>query len=184
MLVKPYSICEQIRLSIVMKLYFYLTGSLALTSTAHKLPTCIPTRSIANSGLRGCVRKLPNSNAAITQWSMLFLLVEQRAAPPLLPSVELITLFQVSYMAPIRSERQKKPYAVSFYCVAGVSCLIHRCPQRPRGSDGHWVHDRAPLQTAKANAPANTSSTTKLIVSNLHYEITPKDLVVGILCCS
>ncbi|KAG2748896.1 RNA-binding domain-containing protein [Suillus brevipes Sb2] len=62
-------------------------------------------------------------------------------------------------MAPIRSERQKKPYA------------------RPRGSDGHWVHDRAPLQTAKANAPANTSSTTKLIVSNLHYEITPKDLV-------
>jgi hypothetical protein len=94
MLVKPYSICEQIRLSIVMKLYFYLTGSLALTSTAHKLPTCIPTRSIANSGLRGCVRKLPNSNAAITQWSMLFLLVEQRAAPPLLPSVELITLFK------------------------------------------------------------------------------------------
>lgn len=87
-------------------------------------------------------------------------------------------------MAPIRSERQKKPYAVSFYSVAGVSCLIHRCPQRPRGSDGHWVHDRAPLQTAKANAPANTSSTTKLIVSNLHYEITPKDLVVGILCCS
>ncbi|KAG2352906.1 hypothetical protein BDR07DRAFT_1435594 [Suillus spraguei] len=62
-------------------------------------------------------------------------------------------------MAPIRSERQKKPYA------------------RPRGSDGHWVHDRAPLQSARANAPANTGSTTKLIVSNLHYEITPKDLV-------
>ncbi|KAG1776768.1 hypothetical protein EV702DRAFT_1106335 [Suillus placidus] len=62
-------------------------------------------------------------------------------------------------MAPIRSERQKKPYA------------------RPRGSDGHWVHDRAPLQSAKANTPANTGSTAKLIVSNLHYEITPKDLV-------
>ncbi|KAG1823352.1 uncharacterized protein BJ212DRAFT_674273 [Suillus subaureus] len=62
-------------------------------------------------------------------------------------------------MAPVRSERQRKPYA------------------RPRGSDGHWVHDRAPLQSAKANAPANTGSATKLIVSNLHYEITPKDLV-------
>ncbi|KAG2143045.1 hypothetical protein DEU56DRAFT_910982 [Suillus clintonianus] len=63
-------------------------------------------------------------------------------------------------MAPVRSEpRQKKPYA------------------RPRGSDGHWVHDRAPLQSAKANAPANAGSSAKLIVSNLHYEITPKDLV-------
>ncbi|KAG2117197.1 uncharacterized protein F5147DRAFT_671691 [Suillus discolor] len=62
-------------------------------------------------------------------------------------------------MAPIRSERQKKPYT------------------RSQGSDGHWVHDRAPLQSAKANTPANTGSTTKLIVSNLHYEITPKDLV-------
>ncbi|KAG1718743.1 uncharacterized protein EDB91DRAFT_559255 [Suillus paluster] len=62
-------------------------------------------------------------------------------------------------MAPIRSERQKKPYT------------------RPRGSDGHWVHDRAPLQSAKSNAPASTPSNTKLIVSNLHYEITPKDLV-------
>ncbi|KAG2064348.1 hypothetical protein BDR04DRAFT_1137409 [Suillus decipiens] len=62
-------------------------------------------------------------------------------------------------MAPIRSERQKKPYS------------------RPRGSDGQWAHDRAPLQSARANAPANTGSTTKLIVSNLHYEITPKDLV-------
>ncbi|KAG2154161.1 uncharacterized protein EDB93DRAFT_185207 [Suillus bovinus] len=62
-------------------------------------------------------------------------------------------------MAPIRSERQKKPHT------------------RTRGSDGHWVHDRAPLQSARANAPANTGSTTKLIVSNLHYEITPKDLV-------
>ncbi|KAG1747389.1 hypothetical protein EDB19DRAFT_1630881 [Suillus lakei] len=62
-------------------------------------------------------------------------------------------------MAPIRSERQKKPYA------------------RPRGSDGHWVHDRAPLRSANANPSANTGSTAKLIVSNLHYEITPKDLV-------
>ncbi|KAG0706937.1 hypothetical protein DFH29DRAFT_95984 [Suillus ampliporus] len=62
-------------------------------------------------------------------------------------------------MAPIRSERQKKPYA------------------RPQGSDGHWVHDRAPLQSAKSKAPANTTSNSKLIVSNLHYEITPKDLV-------
>ncbi|OAX41646.1 RNA-binding domain-containing protein [Rhizopogon vinicolor AM-OR11-026] len=62
-------------------------------------------------------------------------------------------------MAPMKSDRQKKPYA------------------RPRGSDGHWVHDRAPLQTTKAKAQAITASNAKLIVSNLHYEITPKDLV-------
>ncbi|KAF8137590.1 hypothetical protein EV363DRAFT_1254473 [Boletus edulis] len=64
-------------------------------------------------------------------------------------------------MAQLKSNRPRKPYA------------------RPRGSDGAWLHDRAPLSSAKANsaiAPA-TSANAKLVVSNLHYEITPKDLV-------
>ncbi|KAH7887010.1 hypothetical protein F5I97DRAFT_1807930 [Phlebopus sp. FC_14] len=65
-------------------------------------------------------------------------------------------------MAPMKSERMRKPYA------------------RPRASDGLWTHDRAPF-SAKGNSTAHPASTTvpntKLVVSNLHYEITPKDLV-------
>ncbi|EGO03738.1 hypothetical protein SERLA73DRAFT_175356 [Serpula lacrymans var. lacrymans S7.3] len=60
-------------------------------------------------------------------------------------------------MAPIRSDRNQKPYS------------------RPRNSDGPWLHDRAPLSSLAAAIP--TSANTKLVVSNLHYEITPKDLV-------
>jgi hypothetical protein len=52
MLVKPYSICEQIRLSIVMKLYFYLTGSLALTSTAHMYTLHLLDCKLRPQGLR------------------------------------------------------------------------------------------------------------------------------------
>ncbi|KAF8556820.1 hypothetical protein OG21DRAFT_1458547, partial [Imleria badia] len=69
-------------------------------------------------------------------------------------------------MSPLKgSNRQRKPYA------------------RPRGSDGAWLHDRAPFTSAKGNsiiAPVAGSANalnTKLVVSNLHYEITPKDLV-------
>ncbi|KIJ14727.1 hypothetical protein PAXINDRAFT_169620 [Paxillus involutus ATCC 200175] len=64
-------------------------------------------------------------------------------------------------MASTRSERQRKPYA------------------RPRGSDGPWLHDRAPLASTRGNITTTTAavSNTKLVVSNLHYEITPKDLV-------
>ncbi|KIK96200.1 hypothetical protein PAXRUDRAFT_32525 [Paxillus rubicundulus Ve08.2h10] len=64
-------------------------------------------------------------------------------------------------MSSTRSERQRKPYA------------------RPRGSDGSWLHDRAPLASARGNITTTAAavSNTKLVVSNLHYEITPKDLV-------
>ncbi|KAI6168421.1 hypothetical protein EDD17DRAFT_1466083 [Pisolithus thermaeus] len=63
-------------------------------------------------------------------------------------------------MASVRSDRNKKPYS------------------RPRRSEGFWLHDRA------SNKPSNTADTsksaapnTKLVVSNLHYEITPNNLV-------
>lgn len=82
-------------------------------------------------------------------------------------------------MAPIKSDRQKKPYTVSFDFVVSIS--LANSPQRPRASDSHWIHDRAPLQTTRAKAPANIAPNAKLIVSNLHYEITPKDLVVSLL---
>jgi len=50
--------------------------------------------------------------------------------------------------------------------------------------DGQWLHDRAPTGPAKMRnattraptAPA-ASISNKLVVSNLHYEITPKDLI-------
>ncbi|KAH0826690.1 hypothetical protein J3R83DRAFT_5081 [Lanmaoa asiatica] len=63
------------------------------------------------------------------------------------------------------------------------AAYLRRVAQRPRGSDGAWLHDRAPLSSAKGNhaiatvAVSTNALNTKLVVSNLHYEITPKDLV-------
>ncbi|KAF9567131.1 RNA-binding domain-containing protein [Agrocybe pediades] len=61
----------------------------------------------------------------------------------------------------------------------------------PRGnSDGQWLHDKAPTGPAKGRIPANptrngpalatgppASVNSRLVVSNLHYDITPKDLI-------
>ncbi|KAI0942185.1 hypothetical protein AcW1_009512 [Taiwanofungus camphoratus] len=49
---------------------------------------------------------------------------------------------------------------------------------RPRGSAGEWLHDKAPEIPGVAlnGNVASTSSSSRLIVSNLHYELTPKDL--------
>ncbi|KAJ3491297.1 hypothetical protein NLI96_g820 [Meripilus lineatus] len=67
-------------------------------------------------------------------------------------------------MAAARNER--KPYS--------------RPTSRPKGASGEWLHDRAPgipavIQTNGAKE-TSSSSNTKLMVSNLHYEVTPKDL--------
>ncbi|KAF8068841.1 hypothetical protein FPV67DRAFT_1092872 [Lyophyllum atratum] len=51
-------------------------------------------------------------------------------------------------------------------------------------ADGQWLHDKAPTgprgdngRSRMAAAPANIASVnSKLLVSNLHYDITPKDL--------
>ncbi|KDR80238.1 hypothetical protein GALMADRAFT_242539 [Galerina marginata CBS 339.88] len=53
-------------------------------------------------------------------------------------------------------------------------------------ADGQWLHDKAPTGPARARIPANRGGApptgpaagmnNKLLVSNLHYEITPKDL--------
>ncbi|EKM58049.1 uncharacterized protein PHACADRAFT_206888 [Phanerochaete carnosa HHB-10118-sp] len=78
-------------------------------------------------------------------------------------------------MATPRVDRSKKPYS--------------RSANRPRRSDGDWLHDKAPgVAPARQSAPtastaADASPNTKLLVSNLHYEVTPKDLtqVFGII---
>ncbi|KAG6853242.1 hypothetical protein C0991_005744 [Blastosporella zonata] len=60
---------------------------------------------------------------------------------------------------------------------------IQQRPTEPRGDvDGQWVHDKAPtgpradLGRSKAAAIPAATPNSKLLVSNLHYEITPKDL--------
>lgn len=58
--------------------------------------------------------------------------------------------------------------------------------QRPARGDvnGQWLHDKAPgtknLNDNARRGPSESSEpNSKLIVSNLHYEVTPKDLIVG-----
>ncbi|KAI9067004.1 RNA-binding domain-containing protein [Trametes sanguinea] len=70
-------------------------------------------------------------------------------------------------MAPSNINRAQKPYS--------------RPAARPRGSDGQWLHDKAPgvpraLQTNAPSRPSGGLTNTRIIVSNLHYEITPQDL--------
>lgn len=92
-------------------------------------------------------------------------------------------------MAALRND--KKPYSVCFSCFYLVSFGSHlpfapqRPPARPRASEGAWLHDKASgfkknQQNASrpARATAASDGNTKLVVSNLHYELTPKDLTV------
>jgi THO complex subunit 4 len=60
-------------------------------------------------------------------------------------------------------------------------------PQAPRPNiDGQWVHDMADDDNAHLNGTGNrpriaavvAGPSTRLVVTNLHYEITPKDLTV------
>jgi len=70
-------------------------------------------------------------------------------------------------MASFRSDRAKKPYT--------------RPEPRVAPSDGMWLHDKAPgvprfANPSNGNTKPEPSLNSKLLVSNLHYEITPKDL--------
>jgi hypothetical protein len=68
--------------------------------------------------------------------------------------------------------------------------VSHQRPvPRAVAPEGQWLHDKAPAGPAKArNVPARTpiapsgpaaaAINNALLVSNLHYEITPKDLIV------
>ncbi|KAH9833317.1 RNA-binding domain-containing protein [Rhodofomes roseus] len=65
-------------------------------------------------------------------------------------------------------QRSTKPYS--------------RPTARPRGADGEWLHDMAPEGRRGPRAASKSvnmdapSSATKLMVSNMHYELTAKDL--------
>nr|VWO96665.1 Peptidyl-prolyl cis-trans isomerase (PPIase) (EC [Ganoderma boninense] len=52
---------------------------------------------------------------------------------------------------------------------------------RSQGVEGKWLHDKAPglpraVQNTAAAKASNGITNTRIIVSNLHYEVTPKDL--------
>ncbi|EPQ52200.1 hypothetical protein GLOTRDRAFT_107741 [Gloeophyllum trabeum ATCC 11539] len=62
--------------------------------------------------------------------------------------------------------RARKPYS--------------RPSPRGRAPEGAWTHDKAPGVLATrtvSDRPSAAGGFTKLLVSNLHYEITPKDLI-------
>ncbi|KAI0312769.1 hypothetical protein OF83DRAFT_615071, partial [Amylostereum chailletii] len=76
------------------------------------------------------------------------------------------------------------------HCTFDLWTLPHRLPQpspmaplkpRPRlatrASDDTWVHDKAPRDPATRSTPANGPPTNKLMITNLHYEVMPKDLM-------
>jgi hypothetical protein len=90
-------------------------------------------------------------------------------------------------MASFRSDRAKKPYNVSYPLFLDISQSHLTISQRPEprvvASDGMWLHDKAPgapraANQANGHIKVESSLNSKLIVSNLHYEITPKDLTV------
>jgi len=57
------------------------------------------------------------------------------------------------------------------------SPYTHRAPAKT-GSDGTWLHDRAPGARSSHVAPVNDKPeiSNKLLISNLHYEVTTQDL--------
>ncbi|PIL23496.1 hypothetical protein GSI_14807 [Ganoderma sinense ZZ0214-1] len=72
-------------------------------------------------------------------------------------------------MAPTSVNRARKPYSRP----APVA--------RSQGIDGKWLHDKAPglpraVQNTAAAKASNGITNTRIIVSNLHYEVTPRDL--------
>ncbi|KAI1786716.1 RNA-binding domain-containing protein [Ganoderma leucocontextum] len=72
-------------------------------------------------------------------------------------------------MAPASIHRAKKPYSRPAPAA------------RPQGIDGQWLHDKAPglpraVQNTAAAKTSNGITNTRIIVSNLHYEVTLKDL--------
>lgn len=80
--------------------------------------------------------------------------------------------------------RGRKPYAVS--SIEIITSILLMDQQRPpppdESGDGQWVHDMAPGTDEGRQPRPNTSNTgnepTRLLVSNLHYEVTQKDLSV------
>lgn len=84
-----------------------------------------------------------------------------------------------------RSSRDRaSPYSASFYDAITSEYGRSFCLQRPPPpADGNWVHDLAPQsgggRTSRTESSySKPSAGSKLIVSNLHYEVAVPDLVV------
>jgi hypothetical protein len=84
----------------------------------------------------------------------------------------LSTFCLIAYKMP---DRTKKPYSVSLLLTFFNNKPTLTNLQRPTSANGGWLHDKAPT-APKAAARPNS----KLVVSNLHYEVTQKDLEVSI----
>lgn len=82
--------------------------------------------------------------------------------------------------------RARKPYAVRLIIIMIIVCallmLLQRPPPPDESGDGQWVHDMAPGadegRKPRPNHSNNGNEPTRLLVSNLHYEVTQKDLSV------
>lgn len=94
-------------------------------------------------------------------------------------------------MASFRSDKAKKPYTVrnSSRSIAqqtsnNFPSIFQRPEPRDGASDGMWLHDKAPgmpraMKNSIGGSKTDTGLNSKLIVSNLHYEVTSKDLTVS-----
>lgn len=82
-----------------------------------------------------------------------------------------------------------KPYAVCrpenirlVFAFTDVAIVQRRPVNLP---EGQWLHDRAPGENSSStNTVSNTSDNTpsaKLVIENLHYEVSEKDLQVTLL---
>jgi hypothetical protein len=97
----------------------------------------------------------------------------------------LLHILSTSYidldMAPFKTLEKQAPKVSPCHIAQRflVNCMVSYYQSRA-SSDTVWVHDRAPgtpraaTQSSDVTAPLNN----KLMVTNLHYEITPKDLTV------
>lgn len=106
-------------------------------------------------------------------------------------SLYLTLLNLVTYFENTMSHRSAKPYSVSRTSVKAMACRLIRSQRHSPGSklpDGQWLHDKAPgVERIRGPRPSavesNVSNTpsAKLLVDNLHYEVSEKDLAVCII---
>jgi THO complex subunit 4 len=83
-------------------------------------------------------------------------------------------------MAPLDGKHTTKVRICHIEIVFFANRTVLPCCQSRASDDNVWVHDRAPgaPRTATQSYELNAQPSSKLIVTNLHYEITPKDLTV------
>ena len=82
-------------------------------------------------------------------------------------------------MAPFKTlDKQVAKVSLSYVVQFFLPTVCYR--QSRASDDSVWVHDKAPgaPRAATQSSNPNASLSSKLMVSNLHYEITPRDLTV------